>query len=112
MGGVRGQADPGGTKDTGSTGVVWPSVSTPRAAEMARPSSDSWTASSGTWRCRDTNTTWVSAILRWDFWLEVEQGKAEKGLRPIACFLYLQVYKATGEEFVKIAGGEYAHRRP
>jgi hypothetical protein len=26
-------------------------------------------------------------------------------------FLYLQVYKATGEEFVKIAGGECAHRR-
>lgn len=30
----------------------------------------------------------------------------------MGCFLYLQVYKATGEEFVKIAGGECVHRRP
>lgn len=33
---------------TGSAGVVSPSASTPRAAEMARPSSALWTASSGT----------------------------------------------------------------
>lgn len=30
----------------------------------------------------------------------------------MGCFLYPQVYKATGEEFIKIAGGECAHRRP
>lgn len=29
----------------------------------------------------------------------------------MGCFLYPQVYKATGEEFVKIAGGECDHRR-